>query len=151
MTADNRKLGCRGCGSGLEYSATDQTSKCPYCGTVTEIPAQPTCEHCGGALEYEPDTQSLKCAYCDSQVSLISVEDDLPVEADKIIPLTVDTRSLRAAVEDYMISGQFTPDDLIEKGHISKLEMMYEPAYRFSGSFEANWTATFGYTRVEHY
>ncbi len=38
MTEDNMKMKCRGCGSSLEYSAKDQSSKCPYCGTVTVIP-----------------------------------------------------------------------------------------------------------------
>jgi len=38
MTEDAMKLQCRGCGSSLEYSAKDQSTKCPYCGTVTEIP-----------------------------------------------------------------------------------------------------------------
>lgn len=32
------KLACRSCGASLEYSPKDQSLKCQYCGTVTEIP-----------------------------------------------------------------------------------------------------------------
>jgi hypothetical protein len=39
MTEVAMKVDCRGCGSSLEYSAKDQSSKCPYCGIVTEIPS----------------------------------------------------------------------------------------------------------------
>ena len=31
------KFSCRGCGSGLEYSAGTQALKCPYCGTVYKL------------------------------------------------------------------------------------------------------------------
>ncbi len=115
------------------------------------MPDGPKCEQCGGSLEYEPGTQALKCPYCSTQLSLIKDEDDLPVEADRIIPLTVDKKALLAAVEDFMISGDFTSDDLIVKGRITKLEMMYEPAYWFWGKYTANWSATFVFVRHEEY
>lgn len=38
MTEIAVKLECRGCGSNVEYSAKDQTTRCPYCGALTEIP-----------------------------------------------------------------------------------------------------------------
>jgi len=151
MAESNTKLECRGCGSTLEFNDADPSSKCTYCGTVNEMPDGPKCEQCGGSLEYEPGTQALKCPYCSTQLSLVKDENDLPVEADRIIPLTVDKKALLAAVEDYMITGDFTPDDLVMKGKITKLEMMYEPVYWFWGSFTANWTASFGYNRKEEY
>ncbi|HUY81403.1 MAG TPA: energy transducer TonB [Acidobacteriaceae bacterium] len=151
MAERNSKLECRGCGSTLEYDDTDPSSKCTYCGTVNEIPDGPKCEQCGGYLEYAPGTQTLKCQYCSTQLALIKNESELPVEADRIIPLTVDKKALLAAVEDYMVSGDFTPDDLIVKGKIATLELVYEPVYWFWGSFTANWTASFGYNRSEEY
>ena len=50
-----------------------------------------------------------------------------------------------------MISGDFTSDGLIVKGRITKLEMMYEPAYWFWGKYTANWSATFVFVRHEEY
>jgi tetratricopeptide (TPR) repeat protein len=38
MTDEVLKLACRGCGASLEYSANEQSLRCQYCGTLTEIP-----------------------------------------------------------------------------------------------------------------
>lgn len=35
---------CKNCGSTLEFSAAKQGLKCPYCGTVTEVPGSPAHE-----------------------------------------------------------------------------------------------------------
>ena len=38
MSSESLKLVCVGCGASLEYSASDRALKCPYCGSVTDIP-----------------------------------------------------------------------------------------------------------------
>ncbi len=110
-----------------------------------------TCENCGAELEYEPSRQVLKCRHCDTETELLSPEAELLRTADGIVPLTVDKNRLHSAVEMYMASGEYTPDDLVETAKVAKLEMMYVPAYLFGGTFEANWTASFGYDHTEHY
>jgi tetratricopeptide (TPR) repeat protein/DNA-directed RNA polymerase subunit RPC12/RpoP len=110
-----------------------------------------TCGSCGAELEYEPNKRALQCPYCGSQTELVKDEPEALHESDLIVPLTVDKDALHYAVEAYMASGDYTPDDLIEKALVTKLEMSYRPAYLFSGDFEATWTASFGYDRTEHY
>jgi hypothetical protein len=109
------------------------------------------CSGCGAELEYEPNNRSLQCPYCGSNTELVRDDAVLLYKPDFIIPLSVDKESLNHAVESYMVSGDYTPDDLIEKALITKLEMTYRPAFVFSGDFEAKWTASFGYDRTEHY
>lgn len=113
------KLSCRGCGSGLEYSAGMQALKCPYCGTITEIPAP--------AVEQAPEV------------------------ADVVVPLSVERNDLIDSVYQHLASGKYTPDNLLEHAVFSKVERLYVPAYAYTGQFEAEWTATFGYDRTEHY
>jgi LSD1 subclass zinc finger protein len=113
------KFSCRGCGSGLEYSAGTQALRCPYCATVTEIPA---------------------------------AQDELaPEVAQALIPLSVERNDLIDSVYQHLASGKYTPDNLLEHAVFSKVERLYVPAYAYTGQFEAEWTATFGYDRTEHY
>jgi hypothetical protein len=109
------------------------------------------CGNCGAELGYEPNKRALQCPYCGSQTELVRDEPEPSHESDLIVPLAVDKDALHHAVEAYMASGDYTPDDLIDKALITKLEMSYRPAYLFSGDFEAKWTATFEYDRIEHY
>ena len=109
------------------------------------------CGNCGAELGYEPNKRALQCPYCGSQTELVRDEPEPSHESDLIVPLTVGKDALHHAVEAYMASGDYTPDDLIDKALITKLEMSYRPAYLFSGDYEANWTASFGYDRIEHY
>ena len=109
------------------------------------------CGNCGAELGYEPNKRALQCPYCGSQTELVRDEPEPSHESDLIVPLTVDKDALHHAVEAYMASGDYTPDDLIDKALITKLEMSYRPAYLFSGDYDANWTASFGYDRIEHY
>lgn len=145
------KSQCRGCGSTFEEVEENYSSQCDYCGTLKEKPEVSKCEQCGGSLEYDPSSQSLKCPFCSSQQALVQDEDALPSQADKILPLAVDQKALLAAVEDWMISGDYTLDDLITAGEITKLEMRYEPVYWFEGDYTADWSASFGYDHQEQY
>lgn len=59
--------------------------------------------------------------------------------------------AITAAVEKHMLAGLYAPDDLVQKAVIKKQVMKYLPFYRFSGSYRAEWAATFGYDRKEHF
>jgi tetratricopeptide (TPR) repeat protein len=102
----------------VEYSAKDQTTRCPYCGTATEIPKP---------------------------------EEELPGGPSAVIPLAVELTELTQAVYEHLASGDMTPDELLEYATFTKKERFYAPVYAYAGSFEAQWTASFGYDRREEY
>ncbi|KAK3604176.1 hypothetical protein CHS0354_001984 [Potamilus streckersoni] len=95
--------------------------------------------------------QSLKCDFCGETTDILKEETELPVidEIKSIVPFTVDKNSLVSVTQNYMISGALTPDDLLENSVITKQSLYYVPTYLFSGNYEANWTASFGYYRKE--
>ena len=118
MTESAMRLKCRGCGSSVEYSAKDQTTRCPHCGTLTEIS---------------------------------KIEEELPDRPALLVPLTIEIEDLTKAVYKHLASGEMTPDELLEHATFTKKERFYTPVYVYDGSFEAQWTALFGYERYEDY
>lgn len=112
------------------------------------------CSRCGAKQSYSPGQQTLKCEYCSSETEIPKSTEDLPAEISSVnvvVPLTVDKTMLESATQGYMVTGEYTPDNLIEKAVITKQWLHYVPVYLYVGSYEARWTATFGYDREEHY
>ena len=79
------------------------------------------------------------------------MEEEAPDAAQTIYPLTVEISALTDTVHQHLASGDLTPDHLLEHATVSKTERLYVPAIEFFGAYEAQWTASFGYDRTEHY
>lgn len=111
------------------------------------------CRNCGALLSYAPSTRSLTCEFCGAVVELLREDEIVPAgdQIRSIVPLTVDADRLEQLAHRHMVSGEYTPDDLIEKAVIVRKALSYVPAYLFSGAYTAQWTASFGYDRTEQY
>lgn len=118
---------------------------------VTEF--KQSCSKCGAELSYNPGQQVLKCNFCGAETEIPRQEKVLPTtdESTYVVPLSVDKASLERVTQSYMVRGNFTPDDLLQKAVITKQKLHYVPTYLYNGSYEAKWTASFGYDRQEHY
>jgi tetratricopeptide (TPR) repeat protein len=68
-----------------------------------------------------------------------------------IVPLSLSEREVDLAVDKLLASGVHTPDDLLDRAAITRRDAYYVPVYVFEGSYEAAWTASFGYDRTEYY
>jgi len=110
-----------------------------------------SCNGCGASLAYAAGQQALKCDFCNAITEIPRPELAVNNIADLLIPLTVEQRALEHAVYGYMAGGHYTPDDLVEHAVLTKVERFYAPAYLFTGEYEAQWTASFGYDRRETY
>jgi hypothetical protein len=97
----------------------------------------------------------LRCPYCGFENPLgekhKQAESLGSANAEYIIPLTIDQDDLRFQTEQFMASGDYTPDDMIDASEIVKLDLHYVPGYISEGDFTAKWTASFGYDREEEY
>ncbi|MES3025217.1 MAG: hypothetical protein V4857_26885 [Pseudomonadota bacterium] len=110
-----------------------------------------TCKGCGASLSYAAGLQALQCQYCDALTEIRRPEREVEDAADLVIPLTVDQGGLEQAVLRHLASGDYTPDDLVDKAVLSTLNRCYVPCFQYSGSYEARWTASFGYDSEETY
>jgi hypothetical protein len=110
-----------------------------------------SCTNCGASLKFQPGTLALKCTHCGTENEIPEAVVHLEVEPEYIVPLAVDEKVLKRTAQTFMSSGKLTPDDLLDAAKFTKLDLFYVPAYLFRGSYEATWTASFGYDRQEHY
>ena len=110
------------------------------------------CKGCGASLEYSAGARALKCVYCSAVTEIPAAEEEALADAPAlVVPMAVTRAQLEDAVYQHLASGKYTPDNLLEHATFTKVEQFYAPAYVFSGRFEAEWTASFGYDRTEHY
>jgi hypothetical protein len=118
---------------------------------VVDAPLKFACSGCGASLAYSATDRALKCEYCGTVTEIPSQEEGAPAQADEIVPLGVDITALTDIVYQHLASGDLTPDHLLEHASFVVKEQIYVPVYQFYGSYEAQWTASFGYDRQEHY
>ncbi|MBT8610168.1 hypothetical protein G6660_08975 [Polynucleobacter paneuropaeus] len=111
------------------------------------------CSKCGAQQSYSPGQQTLKCEYCSAETEIPVPQEELvtTTQVHMVVPLVVDKTVLEGATQGYMVTGDFTPDNLLEKAVITKQWLNYVPIYMYVGSYDAQWTATFGFDRTEHY
>lgn len=109
------------------------------------------CSNCGSQLKFLPGTTLLKCTHCGTENALPAAVPALVEHPDYLVPLAVDEKQLRRAVQHFMAAGHLTPDDLLDVAKFTKMDLFYVPGYVFHGSYNASWTASFGYDRQEHY
>ena len=111
------------------------------------------CDKCGALLKFSPGEQSLVCEFCGT-INKIERPDLQVAEVEQsefLVPMSVDKNDLTSVTQSYMVTGDFTPDDLVQKATITRQFLYYVPTYIFQGSYQAQWTASFGYDRTEHY
>jgi uncharacterized protein YecT (DUF1311 family) len=111
------------------------------------------CSKCGAQQNYNPGDLSLKCEYCGAETKIDRPQDVVEhvMTSDYLVPLGFDTSELTSIANKYMISGDFTPDDMLDKSTMLEQRLFYVPTYIFRGEYNAKWTASFGYDRTEHY
>ena len=111
------------------------------------------CKGCGAKLIFAPGLQSLKCDFCGTVFQLTADFDQILTteQASFIVPMKVEEKNLELAVFEYVATGKYTPDDMIENSRFVKFERFYAPVYRFSGRYDGTWSASFGYDRQEAY
>ena len=109
------------------------------------------CNSCGAEIVFEAGKQSLTCPFCGTVNQIERPEDSLETTFDRIVPISVTPHELDNRLYAYMVSGKFTPDDMIEASTITLRERYYVPAFSFKVEYEANWTASFGFDRQEAY
>lgn len=118
---------------------------------VIDAPLKFACSGCGASLAYSAKDRALKCEYCGTVTEIPVEEEETPDDVEGIVPLGVDITALTDIVYQHLASGDLTPDHLLEHASFVKKEQLYVPVYAFHGSYKAQWTASFGYDRQEHY
>lgn len=110
------------------------------------------CSGCGANLEYSAGARALKCVYCAAVTEIARADDEeVDIAPNHVVTLTVSRAQLEDAVFQHLAEGNYTPDNLLEHATFTRVEQFFVSAFSFRGTYEAQWTASFGYDRTEHY
>lgn len=110
-----------------------------------------TCNGCGANLAYAAGIPALECEYCKATTPTPHAAHEREDSAALLIPFALDQDAIGKAVLQHLASGRYTKDDLVACAVVTKSARFYAPAWSFSGSYSAHWTASFGFDRSESY
>lgn len=68
-----------------------------------------------------------------------------------LIPFSTSTNKTEAALMDYLCKQKYLPVEFLDPENKIENITVYAPIYIFSVSYEAEWQASFGFHRQEHY
>ncbi|NHZ81772.1 hypothetical protein F2P44_21200 [Massilia sp. CCM 8695] len=108
------------------------------------------CKGCGASLTYAAGLQALQCEYCDAVTEIARVAPVAATTAQLLIPMTIEDNALAYAVLHHLAANDEIPDDMVERAELS-VNRFYLPCFAFDGSYNATWTASFGYNRTDTY
>ena len=76
---------------------------------------------------------------------------DHSLHADLIFDFIITEKAMSNIFYQWLISGAYTPDDILQKFKHLQLKKVFLPTYLFNGSYLMNWSASSGYNYEEKY
>jgi hypothetical protein len=111
------------------------------------------CKSCGANIDIIPGVTKYVCPYCETENYLFESQAPpaQPKDIKHLIYIKAQPKQLHALLLAKMIADDLAPDDILTNSVIQEETIMYVPCYVTRGSFDINWTASFGYDRQESY
>ncbi|MCA8983992.1 MAG: hypothetical protein R3C12_08965 [Planctomycetaceae bacterium] len=111
------------------------------------------CEACNGNVVFEGTLTSTHCPYCGSPIQLDRIHElDIRIRPDAVLPFQIDQAGGRRALEAWVRSRWFAPNDFLKQGVQGRLTGVYLPywtydsltANAYSGERGETYTVTVG-------
>mgnify|MGYP001474652116 CR=1 FL=1 len=166
---------CSTCGAKLEYDASVQAMRCPYCGSqqaiqtapaeIREIPLEEgfrlarrgldtpvvavSCQECGATVNVAPNDRTVECAFCGSHKVLPHEADANLIRPESLLPFQVDRNVAMQNFRAWLKALWFRPNDLKNAATLEHLVGVYIPFWTFDADVHSTWTADAGYYYYE--
>ena len=108
-----------------------------------------TCRTCGADLIFDPATQATVCNYCGNSFRVEEAVDKVVATPDGILPFKVAKEQYHQRLLEWLIEGDYTPDDILESSVFDQVNGIYLPLFMYVGKYHAPWVASAGYDRKE--
>ncbi|MBQ9976187.1 MAG: hypothetical protein IJP16_06715 [Clostridia bacterium] len=175
--AELNKYKCPACSASLEFDASSQNIKCPYCDTEFDISVFQTeeshdemnwdsasgakwedgdgdgvsayvCQSCGGEIISDGNTAATKCPFCDSPIVMTGrLSGDL--KPDLVIPFKLDKKAAKAALLRHVSGKKLVPKVFRDENRIDEIRGIYVPFWIHNA--DANGHINYRTTRVRHW
>lgn len=110
-----------------------------------------TCRTCGADLIFDPATQATVCNYCGNSFRVEEAVDKVVAKPDGILPFKVTKDQYHQRLLEWLIEGDYTPDDILESSVFDQVNGIYLPLFMYVGKYHAPWVAAAGFDREEEY
>jgi len=107
-----------------------------------------TCTDCGLDMYSEKGNISI-CPSCESK-NLRTEEKEFE-NSGLVTGSQVEKEEFLSSLKKYLITGMYTPDDIIEATKIIETVRLYIPFYHYEINYQGKWNASSGYDRTEEY
>ncbi|MFI5954048.1 hypothetical protein [Cryptosporangium sp. NPDC051539] len=164
-----RVFPCTNCGANLEFAPGTDALQCPYCGSrqhiqvaadravrehswdeFVRLPRKPvatlanyvfTCPGCGAVTE--SDAISDRCQFCGAPV-VANVDTGEMVVPEAVLPFTVDRAGVRDALQKWVASRWFAPNQLKKVTTAETVRSTYLPHWTYDASTQSSYTGERG-------
>jgi hypothetical protein len=110
------------------------------------------CPNCAGEVQFDPSMQLSVCIHCGSKFEIEQPKDIMAIAPDGIVPFNLTLEQARNIFLNWLIQGNYTPDDILAQYSLKTFSGIYLPFHLFGKlSYRANWSASCGYDRQESY
>lgn len=155
---------CPFCGGGVEFEASAQKMKCPFCdsvfgredvlameekqgvsaeenldGTDGEETDFYVCSACGGEIVAGPETVASRCPYCDNPV-VLGGRTKGKWKPDLIIPFRVTKRAAVEVMKRFADGKALAPKYFRDENHLEEIKSVYVPFWIYDAGYSADVT-----------
>lgn len=167
---------CPSCGGYMEFSATLQKLKCPFCDTEIAVedyqaPHKPkeesahtenaqnswqdgetagmyvyTCQSCGGEIIGDETLGSTACPFCNNNV-VMKEKFEGDLRPDYIIPFKISKEAAKESYKNYLKKKKILPKVFFAENHIDEMKGLYVPYWIYNSSISED--ASYSCTKVK--
>lgn len=110
------------------------------------------CPNCAGEVQFDPSMQLSVCIHCGSKFEIEQPKDIKAIAPDGIVPFNLTLEQARNIFLEWLVQGNYTPDDILSQYSMKTFSGVYLPFYLFDKlSYRVSWSASCGYDRNETY
>lgn len=178
---DSLQTKCQACGGLVEYSPSEESLKCIFCGNSTELDLKPVeviendfdywkdksdedmqnsapevpeirCKQCGAVTTLSPNTSSAKCSFCDTPLILDEAVIKRFWKPEYILPFRIAKNKCSNIFKDWLGRRWFMPNAVKKMGIIpDKFNGLYIPFWTYDAASNTEYLGQRGDNYEEEY
>ncbi|HKX13181.1 MAG TPA: zinc ribbon domain-containing protein [bacterium] len=169
---------CSVCGGQLTFDPGSSQLKCPYCGSLQQVPesaeakviehdletylkerstqswglemAELRCEGCGATTETSDKFTSMNCPFCDKPLVVSDAHrpEDF-IRPESVLPFMIDAGKMTDSLRSWLGRRWFAPNDLKNYWEKGKVRGIYLPFWTFDAQTSTKWHGDAGFYYYE--
>src|SRR4051812_17984255 len=166
-----RQFPCKQCGGNLVFEPGVQSLKCPYCGTINEIPVDAAarveeedyqrafadccreedlqkritvkCVTCGAETTLAPNVTADRCPFCGGGIVAQGASKKL-IRPKAVLPFFVTREQAAQSFRQWIASRWFAPSELRRRAEASQIAGVYLPCWTYDSRTITDYTGERG-------